>query len=70
MKITLKRERTEDGDEVIRFAGEISFAEIVRLKLDRLDRALLDSLPPGSPPADYLLALEMLFRRAREQGIA
>jgi hypothetical protein len=66
MKFDLIRQRDpQSGDDVIRFSGEVSDRELVALPLDRLDRALLDSV--SDSPADCLLALEMLFRRSAEQ---
>jgi hypothetical protein len=66
MKFDLIRQRDpQSGDDVIRFSGEVSGRDLVAILLDRLDRALLDSVT--NSPADCLLALEMLFRRSAEQ---
>jgi hypothetical protein len=55
------------ADDRIRFKGEITANDLLRLNLDAFDRALLDD--KAGTPADCLLVLEMLFRRAAEQGI-
>lgn len=57
----------ENDGERIRFSGEITAAEVVRLDLDALDRALMDG--PITESADALLVLEMIFRRHREQKV-
>lgn len=55
-------------DNVIRFSGEITPRDLVQLKLDKFDTRLLRDIDGSSaPPADYLLVLEMLFRRYAEQ---
>lgn len=65
-------ERTLNGDmtdEIISFRGEVRISEIEQLQLDPLDRALLDDVGRGTEvtASDYLLALEMIFRRLSEQ---
>ncbi len=54
----------------ITFRGEVSASDLAFLRLDRLDRALLDDIGSDSKAtaADYLLALEMIFRRHAEQN--
>lgn len=56
-------------DEVISFRGEVRASDLLKLRLDPLDRSLLDDVGGDSKatPADYLLALEMIFRRFAEQ---
>lgn len=55
--------------EVIRFSGELTMNELVRLDLSPLDRALVNDVNgSGGQAADYLLVLEMLFRRLSEQA--
>jgi 6-pyruvoyl-tetrahydropterin synthase len=49
----------------IEFNGFIDMEDIVALHLDALDRALLND--EMESPADYLLVMEMLFRRFAEQ---
>lgn len=70
MDFYLERTRDKDSREVIRFRGEIADADIGRLRLDAMDRSLLDDKPSQGQmfAADVLLKLEMLFRRAAEQG--
>lgn len=54
----------------LKFHGEFTQLDLVRLKLTTLDQALLDDVGGGTDTtaSDYLLALEMLFRRAQEQN--
>lgn len=52
-------------DESIEFRGSIGCDDIARLRLDALDRALLNDGAENA--ADFLLILEMLFRRHAEQ---
>jgi hypothetical protein len=62
-------ERTVEGD--LLFSGRVSATNFARLRLDNFDRALLaDCEGTGRTAADWLLALETIFRRMREQGIA
>lgn len=51
------------------FKGTISLLDLVNLRLDRMDLALLADVggDKEATAADYLLALEMLYRRGREQ---
>lgn len=56
------------ADDVIRFSGEITLREVERLNLDAFDRKLLDECGSSKTADDLLLALEILFRRQREQG--
>jgi hypothetical protein len=63
---TMRLERNADGD--ILFSGEVSASDFANLKLDHFDRALLDDCgSKDGSAADWLLALEMLFRRISEQ---
>lgn len=69
MKTTFRMER-DRLDEVIRFSGQIAVSDVERLKLDFLDRSLLNQENnPANPlwSANNLLVLEMLFRRLAEQ---
>ena len=49
-------------EDVIRFEGEVSSSDIMRLRLNVLDRMLLDG-NKNLTQADYLQILETLFRR-------
>jgi hypothetical protein len=53
----------------IKFYGEIDYADLARLRLDGMDRALLNDVDsdPEASAADYLLALEVIFRRHAQQ---
>lgn len=55
--------------EEVSFSGSFSLDEILSLRLDKMDKALIDDIDSGAglEPQDYLLALEMLFRRHAEQ---
>ena len=71
MDFYLERKHTDDRlDEVISFRGEVRMSELSRLRLNKLDRALLDDVGADekATPADYLLTLEMIFRRHAEQA--
>lgn len=66
---TMRMVRTVEGD--LLFSGAVSATDFARLRLDNFDRALLaDCQGEGRSAADWLLALETVFRRMREQGIA
>jgi len=56
-------------DEVISFRGEVRTSDLIRLRLSNFDRALLEDIngDARATPADYLLGLEMIFRRHAEQ---
>lgn len=56
--------KEEDG---IRFYGEISATDLMRVKLDQIERMMLAECKFNSPTSDHLLALETLFRRIEEQ---
>lgn len=66
MKFSVTR---SEFDGTINFEGEIRMRDIVDLRLSRTDRALLANDDLQRSPSDYLLVLEMLFRRAAEQGV-
>lgn len=55
-----------DHSRTVEFRGRITLREIEALKLDHLDRAVIDGLSDRSPPEDFLLALELIFRRHAE----
>lgn len=58
-------ERTVEGH--FKFWGAVSEVDFARLRLDAYDRAILDE---ARTPVDLLGALELVFRRMAEQGIA
>ncbi len=64
MKTGLTIVKETDG---IKFYGEIAESDIARLKLDNLDRSLMEGTDYNASPADQLLVMEMLFRRIQEQ---
>lgn len=65
--ITIERP-VETGDIV--FRGRFTAHDFVKLHLTPFDRALLDDISKSdATEADWLLGLEMLFRRAKEQGL-
>lgn len=65
MKITI-----EQNGLTLKFSGEIGFEEVARLELDSLDQRLMAECSSATlPAADYLLCLEMIFRRAQMQGL-
>ncbi len=71
MDFYLERKHTDDRmDEVISFRGEVRMSDLARLRLNGLDHALLDDVggDEKATPADYLLTLEMIFRRHAEQA--
>lgn len=66
----LEWKRTQDFErmeETITFSGSLTLREIANLKLNAFDRRLLDECGTSNMAEDFLLALEMLFRRHREQ---
>ena len=70
MDFYIERKHTDDRmDEVISFRGEVRMSDLARLRLNVLDHALLDDVggDEKATPADYLLTLEMIFRRHAEQ---
>ena len=72
MNFYIERKHTDDRmEEVISFRGEVRMSDLVRLRLNELDRALLDDVGADgkATPADYLLTLEMIFRRHAEQTL-
>lgn len=72
MKFKLTREYKQNANnEVISFSGEISMSDLLDLKLNPLDRKLLNDVggDAGASPADHLLLLEMLFR-CHDQSLA
>ena len=55
---------TETGDWI--FSGRVLDHDLMRLELDRLDRAVISS--PAITAADTLQGLEIIFRRLGEQN--
>ena len=64
MKTGLTLIKEEDG---IKFYGEISKLDLMRLEFDVFDTVLIDSVGLDAPAKDILLVLEMLFRLIDEQ---
>lgn len=56
--------KEEDG---IKFYGEIAAIDMIKVKLDPVEKAMMNDCKIGSPTSDYLLVLETLFRRIEEQ---
>ena len=52
----------------IRFRGSLTANDLQRVRLDHIERAQLDS--EAETAADYLLDLEVIFRRLAEQDEA
>ena len=52
----------------LEFKGEITDREIAGLNLDPVDMRLLEECGKSDQACDWLLALEMLYRRYREQN--
>lgn len=70
MDFLIERKRTDDMmDEVISFRGEVRMSDLARLRLSSFDRALLEDISGDTKAtgADFLLGLEMIFRRHAEQ---
>ena len=57
--------RYEDSNTVD-FRGRFNLRDIEAMRLDRLDRAVIEGVSAASPPEDCLLALELIFRRHAE----
>jgi hypothetical protein len=67
MKFNIQRCRDpKTFEDVIRFEGEVSAFDIMRLRLDALDQMLLND-SKNLTQADCLQILEMLFRRHEEK---
>lgn len=56
----------EPGTHDLVFSGRVKAVDLVRLRLDPLDRAVVNSSMTNA--ADLFQTLEILFRRAAEQG--
>lgn len=52
---------------LIKFSGQIDAEELARLYLDPADRKILNEIEFGSSMADWLLALQIIFRRLEKQ---
>jgi hypothetical protein len=66
MKFRIERKHTSDYmDEVISFRGEVRMSDLLPLRMDSFDLALLQDIDSDkkATAADYLLGLEMLFRK-------
>ena len=56
---------TEDG---IRFTGLISRLDVVKVRLDAVDRAIIEDCgKPDRSISDWLMALGIIFKRMEEQ---
>lgn len=53
-------------DEIVKFKGEFSMRDLENLNLTKFDHALLRQCGASTLAEDWLLALEMLFRRHRQ----
>lgn len=51
----------------IRFSGSFNVRDLASLRFDPLDRALLGETLDGRPASDYLLALEVIYRKHEQQ---
>lgn len=59
-------DRCPDG--VVEFSGSFNVCELEDLQLDQLDHALLDKAScEDATTADFLLALEAVYRRHQDQ---
>ena len=67
--VKFKLERS-NYSKTIRFSGEITSDELIRLRLTPFAKMLLREVETDdkATAADYLLALEMLYRRWGEQA--
>jgi hypothetical protein len=66
MKFRLER---IEHDRVFTFSGEVTFSDLENLVLSDFDIALMDDASSGKEVAwsEYLLVLEMIFRKHEEQ---
>lgn len=66
----MKFEITQNTDGTTSFSGSFSEHELVRLRLDRFDRALISDGARDDEffSADCLLVLELIYRRMAEQS--
>lgn len=52
----------------VRFEGHVAAEDLARIKFNPVDRKVLDGCgTANATAADWLLALELIFRRAQEQ---
>lgn len=61
---TIRRSPMNDD---IHFSGTVSASDLITLRLDSFDRMLLDDCSRSNKSHDWLLLLEMIFRRLNEQ---
>lgn len=59
-----------EGSNTVEFRGRFDLRDIEALRLDRLDRAVIEGVSDASSPEDCLLALELIFRRHAESRSA
>ncbi len=68
MRFEIERTIDSKGEQQLRFRGEVTMRDIAILDLDAMGAGLLENLEDDTvTAADYLLALEMLYRRYVEQ---
>ena len=70
MDFYIERKSTDNHlDEIISFCGSVKMIDLACLRLNQFDWALLEDISSDTKatPADYLLGLEMVFRRHAEQ---
>ncbi len=66
-RTVIQMNRTMHGD--IQFSGKIDAHDLFKLKLDPVDQMVLDDCSkPTATGADWLLGLELIFRRLNEQS--
>ena len=63
MKIKLEKDQLT---KTIRFYGEISDSDIITIDFNELDKRILSECSSSNDPSDWLLALELIFRRSRQ----
>jgi len=56
---------SNDATGAIDFSGSFTAKDIIGLRLSQLDRHLMNQ--PCNTPSEYLLLLEMLYRRHEEK---
>lgn len=52
-------------NDTVKFSGELTVHDLAALKLDGIDRMVINS--PAETAADHLQSLEIIFRRLHEQ---
>jgi len=70
MRFKVETSHDDVRNKRIRFEGEISDRDLMQLRLTGFDRKIVEDCRQGSTSDDWLLALEIIFRRHREQNEA